>query len=470
MKTKIIIVLLLIYAGVAEAQLSFNKFLGIKVSANNTLVGVSAGSAVTTGNKNTYIGRYTGVGRETLSNQVVLSDGDGNIRAINNAGNWLVGQTVDAGYAFDIAGTLRGQQSSFFATAGGTVSIGSLLTNTAKLYVNYGGADIMALNRSGNFTTWMFRISDGGIGIDENSLIIKPHLSTVASDFAIKTTPTDGGVPSFVVTKTENVGIGTPTPTVKLDVVGSLTHTGTHLIKRLGTGLEKSLRVLNTAGTAVLEFATTNNNTNTLIGVNNAIGITTGTDNTGLGLSALAGLIGGSSNTAIGSSTLAGLIGGNSNTAIGRYAGSNIANGSNNVFIGSTSGTYIADGITPLNSCANSILIGNNTMTMANSQTNQIIIGFGTIGNGNNTTTIGSSLTLNTRLYGSLLIGTNTAVSSAIANFSSTTQGVMLPRMTTAQVNAIVSPLAGLTVYNTDLACLCFYDGTAWRKVSHTAM
>jgi hypothetical protein len=59
---------------------------------------------------------------------------------------------------------------------------------------------------------------------------------------------------------------------------------------------------------------------------------------------------------------------------------------------------------------------------------------------------------------------------SACLQADSTTRGFLPPRMTTTQINAIASPANGLEVYNTTLACPCFYDGTAWRKVSHTTM
>jgi hypothetical protein len=42
--------------------------------------------------------------------------------------------------------------------------------------------------------------------------------------------------------------------------------------------------------------------------------------------------------------------------------------------------------------------------------------------------------------------------------------------MTTTQINAIGSPANGLIAYNTTLAVLCFYDGSGWKKVSHSAM
>jgi hypothetical protein len=59
---------------------------------------------------------------------------------------------------------------------------------------------------------------------------------------------------------------------------------------------------------------------------------------------------------------------------------------------------------------------------------------------------------------------------SASFQIDSTTKGFLMPRMTTAEINAIASPANGLEVYNTTLACPCFYDGIAWRKVSHTTM
>lgn len=67
---------------------------------------------------------------------------------------------------------------------------------------------------------------------------------------------------------------------------------------------------------------------------------------------------------------------------------------------------------------------------------------------------------------------TNTSTPDASAIFSvvSTTKGVLLPRMTTTEINAIASPAAGLIVYNTTLQELCFYDGTTWRKFSHSTM
>jgi hypothetical protein len=51
---------------------------------------------------------------------------------------------------------------------------------------------------------------------------------------------------------------------------------------------------------------------------------------------------------------------------------------------------------------------------------------------------------------------------SAVLDVASTTKGFIKPRMTTTHKNAIGSPVAGLEVFDTDLARPCFYNGTVW--------
>jgi hypothetical protein len=48
-------------------------------------------------------------------------------------------------------------------------------------------------------------------------------------------------------------------------------------------------------------------------------------------------------------------------------------------------------------------------------------------------------------------IGTTTPNSNSALDVVSTSQGMLFPRMTTAQRNAIVSPAKGLTIFNTDV-------------------
>jgi hypothetical protein len=51
---------------------------------------------------------------------------------------------------------------------------------------------------------------------------------------------------------------------------------------------------------------------------------------------------------------------------------------------------------------------------------------------------------------------------SAILDVSSTTQGQLTPRMTTAQRNAIAAPAEGLLIYNLDCKDFNYYNGTIW--------
>lgn len=66
---------------------------------------------------------------------------------------------------------------------------------------------------------------------------------------------------------------------------------------------------------------------------------------------------------------------------------------------------------------------------------------------------------------GKVGIGTTAPNTSAILDVQSTTLGLRVPVMTTAEKNAIASPAAGLIVYDTNLAKLCIYT-TAWETIT----
>lgn len=65
-----------------------------------------------------------------------------------------------------------------------------------------------------------------------------------------------------------------------------------------------------------------------------------------------------------------------------------------------------------------------------------------------------------------LTVGDDTLDDSAIAEFTSTTKGLLIPRMTTTQRDAISSPATGLLIYNTSTNKLNFYSGSAWEAVT----
>jgi hypothetical protein len=77
------------------------------------------------------------------------------------------------------------------------------------------------------------------------------------------------------------------------------------------------------------------------------------------------------------------------------------------------------------------------------------------------TTTIG-----NGTATGSVRVGSSgSADSKAVLDLVSTTKGLLPPRMTTVQRDAITSPTTGLTVYNTNTNKMNVYNGSAWAEV-----
>ena len=64
-----------------------------------------------------------------------------------------------------------------------------------------------------------------------------------------------------------------------------------------------------------------------------------------------------------------------------------------------------------------------------------------------------------------LKVGNNptTIGTSSLLELESTTKGLVLPRMTTTQVNAIAVPVKGMQVFNIDSNCISTYNGAAWQ-------
>ncbi|MFT3680498.1 MAG: DUF5689 domain-containing protein [Ferruginibacter sp.] len=67
-------------------------------------------------------------------------------------------------------------------------------------------------------------------------------------------------------------------------------------------------------------------------------------------------------------------------------------------------------------------------------------------------------------------VGTGNTVpdASAMLEVNSTAKGFLLPRMTTAQRDAITNPATGLVIYNTTTGCLNYWRQTAWWEVCGT--
>ena len=209
--------------------------------------------------------------------------------------------------------------------------------------------------------------------------------------------------------------------------------------------------------------AATTGSFNVAVGLQAVSGGTSGQFNTAVGNQSMFAGSSGSENSAFGAGSLLYTTSGSNNTAIGVNALLNNTTGSNNVVIGRAANPTSLTG-------SSNVIIGAAADTSGTANTNSIVIGANAIGEGNNTAVIGDTNIIKTVLRGQIGIGTTAPVPSAQVQIDSTTKGFLPPRMTTTEINAIVMPAAGLVVYNTTSAHICYYNGTAWQQVSHTPM
>ena len=124
--------------------------------------------------------------------------------------------------------------------------------------------------------------------------------------------------------------------------------------------------------------------------------------------------------SALGSNTTA-----SNSTGVGNNAGV-ISTGASNTFLGSGSDVGTATFTNAAAIGANAIASASNRMQLGDSAVTVDVFGF---------------------------------------EMTSTTRGLILPRMTTTQRDAISTPVAGEIIYNTTTTVLDFYDGTVWAPV-----
>jgi hypothetical protein len=238
----------------------------------------------------------------------------------------------------------------------------------------------------------------------------------------------------------------------------------------------------NTAnGTGALGFNTTGDD-NTANGDGALFSHTSGFGNTANGQDALRTNNGGGYNTANGSHALFSNTEGDYNTANGQNAlfsnngNNNTANGQNALYQTTTGSDNTATGLgagDANTTGSQNTFIGTAANVGSNNLTNATAIGYGAIVNTSNTIQLGNSfitdvITSGTITAGQLGIGTPTPDASAALDITSTTKGLLIPRMTNAQRLVIASPAAGLQVFVTDFdgGSFMFYDGTEWGTLS----
>jgi uncharacterized protein (TIGR02145 family) len=240
------------------------------------------------------------------------------------------------------------------------------------------------------------------------------------------------------IDNTGNVGVGTATPGAKLDVDGSA--------------------IFNESGSAVNFRVESDANANMLFidGTNNRVGVGTGAPDATFQVNGSFKLVDGNqSNGKVLTSDANGVATWQTASGVSLPAG--------------TSGqTLRYDGT---NWVANSVLFNNGTnvgVGTASPGAKLDVDGSATFNESGSAVNFRIESDNNANMFfvdgtnNGIGVGTETPNTAAILDISSTTKGFAPPRMTTTQRNAITSPFAGLTIYNTTLNCMEYFNGTGW--------
>jgi hypothetical protein len=466
---------------------SNNTYLGFgsgyfNTGSNNTFVGNRSGQNITTGSTNIIIGSYplsptqgvttgsnnviigsniTGLS-SSLSNTIILADGQGNQRLyINNSGNAGIGTTSPSARLHVVNSTQNTAQALFtgssspFIQTGVWGVLGQHLSSQATFIGNNaypsdaGNQSWTRIGAAGSLVGW--------INIGEAGMFFASGINAASGG--------SRGDSKMALFPTGNLGIGVGVTDAgyKLDVSGTTRISGTEL--RLDNGTTGTLNIY--SNTPIINFFSGG-------------GYTFGRSGTTMNLNSAGSInmqIGGNDAYAISSANghiwRSAISGG---AALGR-----LTTGGNLIVGGITDAGYRVDiqGTFRSNNNGYGIVLtstSRNSIQWIDSGTFRWAIGSQQIQGGelansfNFYSATSSSTQVSIAADGGFMIGVPYPISSnyapsAILQAASTQRGFLPPRMTTTQKNAITSPAAGLIVYDTTLSKLCVYT-TAWETIT----
>jgi len=412
------------------------------VNITGGIVDVSAGTAAlptlgTTGDPN------TGVFFPAADTVAVATNGVERVR-VDSSGNLGVGITPS--YKLDVFGNVTGVlgiSSANTSSAGNSYALLRAASDTTEWgVINYS---------SGTSTAGSNQYQQGASALLQYAGNASYILSSINNTNGIRffTSSTATSVERMRISASGGLSIGTTADAG----AGNLVVTGSATIQGLTVGKGAGASSFSTAfGISALSSQTDTLGYNTAVGYRAARVTTSGVEVNAFGRETLASNTTGSEISAFGDVALFSNTTGNKNTAVGTGALYGNTTASNNTAIGYNSGNLITTG------AKNTIIgtySGNQGGLDIRTASNHIVL---SDGDGNPRQIINSA--------GNVGIGTTSPASSAILDVQSTTKGVRMPNMTTTQKNAIASPVAGLMVFDTTLAKLCVYSGSAWETIT----
>jgi hypothetical protein len=394
--------------------------------SNNIGIGSSSAFFSTTGSNNTSVGNNSNLNLGTGENNTALG-------ALSSTSTSTGSNNIAVGYNASASGS--GLKNLTVAYSG------SVPLSTGSNQMNIGNV-LWGVDCSGTGST-----AAGSLSVGVNT----PNASAI---FDIVSTTKGLGLPSMTTTQQNAIG----TPRAGLAVYNSTLGFPTYYNGTTWGSFASGWGLTGNAGTsAATNFIGTTDDIDLMFRRNNISSGRISANNAAFGNGAGSALTSGANNSLFGAGAGAKLTNPSQNTYFGFNAGSEVVSGFNNIYIGAQAGA--AAGHTAGNK---NLVISHQGMVATNNGANQLNIGNVLWG-------VDCSAT-GTTSAGRLGVGTNAPNASAILDLTSTTQGLLLPRMTTTQINAIASPAAGLMVYNITIDHPCFYNGTAWQKVNHSPM
>jgi hypothetical protein len=432
-------------SNIGNTSIGYNGLSRLTNGDYNTYLGYSLGTGgiLTTGSFNTILGAQVNVGVASLSNNIIIADGQGNIRFRDDATSTILSRLAGTGTRMVVTDANGALSTQSIPSGGGGMAIGGAITSATAGSVLFAGASgVLAQNNA----LFYWDDTNARLAIGRNTATGKLDIQGVATtdggQLGSELTTTGSGTnwsgTSFATGYTHTAGSTDALTTTLAAVVGnsyqlSWTITGRtvgnlqilyggYVSGNVFTNNTITTRATATTnfsitpttdfnGTIVLSIKQITAGTSTIILRNSSGAITNeirgGTSNTNMFIGAESGALTtiGLNNTAIGYQSLQNNLQGNYNMAIGYRTLQNNTIGISNVAIGSqtlianisgSSNTSIGDGVMKLNtSGSGNTAIGSGAMNATTT--------------GNNNTSVGqSSLAGNTTAVNNVAIGWET--------------------------------------------------------------
>ena len=200
-----------ITSGFTNTAIGYQTLGNASTASGNTVVGYNAGLNITTGSNNTIIGAYAATA--TMSNNVILADGQGNIRyQWDGTDNILTGRLKASSNILVEGGSILLKQGVATTSGSGYLSLsGSTGTGTGVIVIGLGnGATSSLAFPNGSNYSYTYPASTGTL-----------VLGTGTTNYLSKWTASGVLGNSLLFDNGTNVGIGTSTPTQKLTIGGT---------------------------------------------------------------------------------------------------------------------------------------------------------------------------------------------------------------------------------------------------------